>query len=86
MVYTRLDLDVFIVSHAACYNEATDGQLIKPYTYVHVRCEYMCFRADGQLYSMIIVDTLLTIAIAIGLRECQGGWTRTDALIKRIIM
>jgi len=35
---------------------------------------------------MIIVDTLLTIAIAIGLRKCQGGWTRTDALIKRIIM
>jgi len=38
MVYTRLDLDVFIVSHAACYNEAADRQLIKPYTYVHVRC------------------------------------------------
>jgi len=35
---------------------------------------------------MIIVDTLLTIAIAIGLRKCQGGWTRTDALVKRIIM
>ena len=42
--------------------------------------------ANEQLYSMIIVDTLLTLAIAIGLRKCQGGWTRTDALIKRIIM
>jgi hypothetical protein len=43
MVYTRLDLDVFIVSHAACSNEATDRQLIKPYTYVHVRCQPLVF-------------------------------------------
>jgi hypothetical protein len=42
--------------------------------------------ADEQLYSMIMVDTLLTVAIAIGLKRCQGGWTRTDALIKRIIV
>jgi hypothetical protein len=35
---------------------------------------------------MIIVDTLLTVAIAIGLKKCQGGWTRTDALIKRVIV
>ena len=59
------------------------SNLIHTSTYV---ASIMCLLADRQLYSMIIVDTLLTVAIAIGLRKCQGGWTRTDALIKRIIM
>jgi hypothetical protein len=35
---------------------------------------------------MIVVDTLLTVAIAIGLRRCKGGWRTTDKLIQRVIM
>jgi len=35
---------------------------------------------------MIIVDTSLTIAIAVGLRKSKTGWNHTDVLIKRIIV
>jgi hypothetical protein len=35
---------------------------------------------------MIIVDTSLTVAIAIGLRKSRTGWSHTDILIKRIIV
>jgi len=35
---------------------------------------------------MIIVDTSLTVAIAVGLRKSKTGWSHTDILIKRIIV
>jgi len=41
MVYTRLDLDPSVVSPAIYPIEYADRQLIKPYTYVHVRCQFV---------------------------------------------
>jgi len=42
--------------------------------------------ADNQFYCTVVIDAILTIAIASGLWKSKTGWSHTDALIKRIIM
>jgi len=57
--------------------------LTPTYTYVSTGAEVQY--ADLQFYTMIVIDSSLTIAIGIGLRKSRTGWSHTDALIKRII-
>jgi len=43
-------------------------------------------KANYQFYCTVVIDAILTIAIASGLWKSKTGWSHTDALIKRIIM
>lgn len=51
----------------------SNREIIKPYMY-------------SYFYCTVVIDGILTLAIARGLWKSKTGWSHTDALIKRIIM
>jgi hypothetical protein len=55
------------------------------YTYVSPPL-HLCTIANRQFYCTVVIDAILTIAIAFGLWKSKTGWSHTDYLIKRIIM
>jgi len=55
------------------------------YTYVSPT-SYLLTIANDQFYCSVVIDAILTIAIAFGLWKSKTGWSHTDVLIKRIIM
>jgi hypothetical protein len=48
--------------------------------------EFAIGNPDVQFFTTVLIDGLLTGAIAYGLWKSKTGWKLTDALIKRIIM